>query len=396
MKFVPRSWPAYNMPMVRFDYVLVGGGLQSGLLVMALRAHQPDAKIALLERADRLAGNHTWCFHDGDVAPDARAWVDPLVTYHWAGYRILFPGADHIIGEAYSGVSSARLNSVVSAAVVSHEGSSLFLNAEATDLDAHRVRLRTGEEVEGTVVVDARGRTPLEPAAPAGYQKFVGMELEFDQPHELELPVVMDARVQQSDGYRFMYLLPMSDRTVLVEDTYFSDSPHLDTEHLKAEIEAYVEAHDWSVSDVVRTESGVLPMPWSGRVPAPGHGPLVAGYRGGWFHPGTGYSFPVAVRLADFVASRPAESLFGPDFDRFARDHRRQAWFPRFLNRMLFRWYPPQARRAIFERVYRLPRETVRNFYALRLSWRDRVRFLLGPPPRGLSIRHRLRPSTDS
>ncbi len=382
--------------MARFDYVLVGGGLQSGLLVLALRTHQPHATIALIERADRLAGNHTWCFHDGDVSSGAHAWLEPLVTYHWAGYRILFPDAEHQIDDGYSGVSSARLHDVVSASVVAHAGSRLLLGAEVVDVRAHRVRLSTGEEIEGTVVVDARGRLPLRPGAPAGYQKFVGMEVELEEPHGLELPVVMDARVDQSQGYRFMYLLPMDDRTVLVEDTYFHDSPDLDVSHVEAEIHNYVTARNWTVARVVRTERGVLPMPWSDRLVPPGRGPLVAGYRGGWYHPGTGYSFPVALRLAEFVARRPAESLFGAELDRFARDHRRQAWFPRFLNRMLFRWYPPAARRPIFERVYRLPRETVSNFYALRLSWWDRARVLLGRPPRGLSPRHRFRTPSNS
>ena len=200
----------------------------------------------------------------------------------------------------------------------------------------------------------------------------------------------MDATVDQEEGFRFFYLLPFDERTILIEDTRFHDTPELDVPALKEEIEQYAAGRGWRFRRVVREEVGVLPMPWRHDV-APAVGPpLVAGYRGGWFHPGTGYSFPIALRLADFVASRSPDRLFGPELEALAREHRRQARFPRFLNRLLFRWYPPPDRYPIFARVYRLPRPLLRNLYALRLTWSDRARLLLGSPPPGLSLRYRL------
>ena len=38
---------------------------------------------------------------------------------------------------------------------------------------------------------------------------------------------------------------------------------------------------------------------------------------------------------------------------------------------------------------------TVERFYALRLTWADRFRLLVGNPPRGFSPRYRLTESTD-
>jgi lycopene beta-cyclase len=379
--------------MTDFDYVVAGGGLQGGLLTLALRHHQPSATIALIERADRLGGNHTWCLHDRDIPSTARPWLLPLLTYRWSGYRILFPSASHTVEDPYSGVSSERLHEIVRQAVEGAEGSDLLLGADVGELRADRAILASGEEVRGTVIVDARGGKGWRPDAPSGYQKFFGMELELDEAHGLDLPIVMDARVDQADGYRFMYVLPMGQRRVLVEDTYFNASPAFDAVPLEGEVRAYVQGRGWTISRVVRTEKGVLPMPWSERIDPPGYGLLQAGYRGGWYHPGTGYSFPIALRLAEFVASRAPRDLFGSELDRLAKMHRRQASFARFLNRLMFRWYPPERRRPIFERVYRLPLATIRRFYALELGWRDRWRFLVGRPPPGLSLHYRFRPS---
>ena len=375
-----------------FDYVVVGGGLQGGLLALAIRHHQPRATVALVERAERLGGNHTWCLHDRHIPPNALPWVSPLLTYRWGGHRILLDGLEHTLPDPYSGVSCAQLDEVVSEVVRTGEGSALLLGAEVVDVQADRVRLASGEKLPGRAVIDARGSRPLRPGAPSGYQKFLGMEVELDRPHGLELPIVMDARLDQSHGFHFMYVLPMEPRRVLLEDTYFHQSPAFDAHRAECEILQYARARSWTISHVVRTERGILSMPWSERFDTPLRGPLLAGYRGGWYHPGTGYSFPIALRLAEFVATRPPTELFGADLRRFASAHRRRAKFSMFLNRLMFRWYPPESRRHIFERVYRLPATTVQRFYALELGWRDGLRFLVGRPPRGLSLPYRLQP----
>ena len=93
----------------RFDYALVGGGLQNGLIALAIRALQPAARVALIERGAGLAGNHTWCFHAGDVAAEARPWVDPIVVARWPGYDVSFPEHARRLDTPYACVDSARL-----------------------------------------------------------------------------------------------------------------------------------------------------------------------------------------------------------------------------------------------------------------------------------------------
>jgi len=139
---------------------------------------------------------------------------------------------------------------------------------------------------------------------------------------------------------------------------------------------------------VAREERGVLPLPWRGPRLRPGP-PLLAGYGGGFFHPATGYSLPVAARLAELVAALPPHRLFGSELRRFVRGHAVQVRFARLLNWLMFRAYPPARRWRVLERFYReMPDDTVRRFYALRTTRGDRARLLLGRPPRGLSLRH--------
>lgn len=372
---------------MKFDYVLVGGGLQNALLTLALRERQPEATIALLERARVLAGNHTWSFHARDVPPEARAWVEPLVRHHWPAYDVRFPNLTRTLSHDYSTIPSTRVDTLVRERLAAAPGSQLFVDSEVVRVSAHDVELASGQTLEGTLVVDARGPEGPATTARRGFQKFLGLELELARPAGLERPLVMDATVAQRDGFRFMYVLPLADDRLLVEDTTFSDSPVLDHEALRASVHEYARAHGWEVARVAREETGVLPLPWGGALPEPKASPLVAGYQGGWFHPTTGYSFPVAIRLAELVASVPPQQAFSRALTEFARRHRSQARYAWLLNWLLFCAYPPAERWHILERFYRLPEPTIERFYALQMTVADRARLLLGRPPRGFSVR---------
>lgn len=368
-----------------YDYVLVGGGLQNGLIALAIRAHQPEARIAMIERGTRVGGNHTWCFHDGDVAPADRAWIDPLVAHRWDGYEVSFPDLDRGLTIEYAAVTSERLAAVVQRAI-DVPGSVLLAEHEAIEVTEHDVlvRGRDGERrLRGTVVVDARG--PEQGTCwRGGFQKFVGIEIVTDGPHGLDRPILFDACVPQVDGFRFFYVLPLAADRLLVEDTRFSDEPRLVDSALRAACLSYAAQHGWAVREVVREERGVLPMPIAIEPPLPVRGPLIAGYQGGWFHPATGYSFPVAARLAAHVGATPAGELFGPRLEALARRHHGQLAIAVRLNRMLFGWFAPEDRVHVLRRFYRLPQDTIRRFYALTLGPRDVARIFLGRPPRGL------------
>ena len=375
------------------DYVLVGGGLQSGLIALALCARRTALRLALVEQDDRLGGNHTWCFHDTDVPPELSAAVAPLVVARWGGYTVRFPGRERRLAIPYAAVTSERLDAVVRARIAA-AGGAVMLGRRALAIEARRVVLDDGEEVTARAVIDARGPLPANgiahARAPSGYQKFLGLELLLRRPHRLTEPVLMDATVAQYDGYRFVYTLPLAADRLLVEDTYFSDAPALDVEALRARVLDYAGALGLSVERTLREESGVLPMPWGGGPSPRAAAPLTAGYRGGFFHPATGYSFAVAARLAATVAQVPPEALDGPEMRSLARGLRRQAHFARALNRLLFRWFEPGERWRVLERFYGLPEETLRRFYAFETTAGDQARILVGQPPRGLSLCHRL------
>lgn len=358
------------------DYALVGGGLQNGLIALAIRAHQPRATIAMIERGGTIGGNHTWCFHADDVRN--AAWAEPLVVVRWPGYEVAFPNRARTLESPYACVTSERLASVVAPVV-----DDLMLNTSAESIAPNAVLTSRGV-VEAHVVIDARGPSRT-PRTDCGWQKFIGQEVVLAGPHGLDRPMLIDATVPQRDGFRFMYVLPLAPDRLLIEDTFFSDTAVLDAELSRRDIWRYAHTRGWSIEDVTREETGALPMPWS-LTPPVATQPIVAGYAGGWFHPVTGYSFPIATRLASLVATTPPHEL-QTALAAMCATHARQLAFAQRLTKMLFRWFAPDQRHHVLARFYRLPEDAIRRFYALELTALDRARIVAGPPPRGMSWR---------
>jgi lycopene beta-cyclase len=366
---------------VAVDVLVVGGGLAGSLACWRLAQLRPELQIQLLEGGPRLGGNHTWSFHDTDLPPAARAWTDPLVVARWPRHEVRFPNGRRVLSGAYGSITSDRLHHVVTPVL----GPRLRLGARAARVDVSSVTLESGEEIPARLVLDARGDTSAPVAA--GWQTFLGQELEFEQDHGLQWPLLMDATVPQRGGFRFIYILPWGPRSALVEDTSYADRPTIDRPACRQAITDYVARQGWRVRTTGREEIGALPIPLGGRaedVWPDGDGVTRIGVRAGLFHPTTGYSFPDAVAMADTLAAldlRDAPGVY-QKVRQMALDTWRSRGFFRLLNRLLFRAAAaPEQRYIVLEQFYQRPEDLIGRFYAARMTPMDRVRVLAGRPP---------------
>jgi lycopene beta-cyclase len=359
-----------------FDIVIVGSGLHGGLIALALLDATPALRLALVEREGRPAGNHTWSFHLADVPADVGAWFGRLPLTRWPGYRVAFPAFERSVELPYGCLSSEGLAASLQTAFDAHPNARLVTGCAVLAVDVHTVRLADGRRLRAALVIDARGGTVGE----GGYQKFLGLEVELAADSGLDRPLLMDARLPQGPQFRFMYVLPLAPRRLLIEDTSFARAPGLDLTVCRAAIHDYAAARGWTIRRVRREESGVLPMPWRAKLTAPGL-PLKVGYAGGWFHPATGYSVPCALRLATVLARHwpDPRTALAAEWGR----HRRQFRFGLLLNGMAFRAFRPDLMWHSFARFYRLPLDTICRFYRLQSTASDVARLLLGRPPRG-------------
>ena len=278
--------------------------------------------------------------------------------------------------------TSVRFHAIIKAAL----GERVILGTPVVYLDENEIRLSDGRTMRARCVIDARGAR-ASPHLMLGFQKFLGLEVRLEKPHGQAVPIIMDATVPQNDGYRFVYTLPFSADTLLIEDTYYSDGKALAPQALKDHIFAYAQMRGWRILEVLREESGVLPIILAGDIAqyvnSNQSGVPQIGLGAGLFHPTTGYSLPDAVRMADSLANA------GPLNTAFARAliHSiiRKTWSERsifrLLNRMLFKAGQPERRYEILQRFYGLQPNLIRQFYAARLTSYHKARLLIGKPP---------------
>jgi lycopene beta-cyclase len=368
------------MPAPRHDLIILGGGLAGGLAVLALKAAHPGLDIALVEPGP-IGGNHLWSFFESDVAAADLPLVEPLIAHRWAGYDVRFPAHRRRLAAGYRTIRSEALDRAVRLVLPPDR----IFAARAVEVAYNLARLDSGNFLWGRTVLDTRGLDAAPAGLACGWQKFLGQSLTIPAGHGLDRPIVMDATVDQAEGYRFVYCLPFAPTEVFVEDTYYSDTADLDPPRLGRRIADYAAAQGWNVAAIAREESGVLPVVKSGDFdvfwPA---GDRVArgGVRAGLFHPLTSYSLPDAVRFASWLArDAPLDARLG----LATRDHAAQHWqrggFDRMLARMLFQAADPPERYRLLERFYRLPEPLIGRFYAGRSTSFDRLRILAGKPP---------------
>lgn len=367
------------------DVIFAGGGLAGTLAAYRLKARRPELRILVVEQGASLGGNHTWSFHETDLTGRQHAWIAPFVVHRWPAQTVRFPKFSRSMPAPYCSVTSEQLDAVARRRL---GASSLRTGSAIKSLDEGSVTLDGGETLTAACVIDARGASPSA-ALRLGFQKFLGLEVRLAQPHGETAPMIMDASVTQDDGYRFVYTLPFTADTMLIEDTYYADGPDVAPDNLRRKILAYAASRGWHVKDIIREETGTLPIVLSGDIDAfwreasAAGGAATIGLRACLFHPTTGYSLPDAVAMADALTAPPELTTAGAR--ALVEAHSKRLWrergFYRMLNRFLFLAARPEKRFQIMQRFYSLGQPLIERFYRAASTPADKARIMIGRPP---------------
>lgn len=350
--------------------LIVGGGLAGGLLALTLKSRGFE-NFTLFERTDRIGGHQTWSFHKSDVSAWMFQLLSPLLVGQWRGYDVIFPSLQRQIQNGYCTIRSELLHNHLTQILKPEQVS---LGSEVTLLGPEMVQAGNIRKI-GTVI-DARSSNQLR--VPCAFQKFVGLDIEFAKPHGLTRPIVMDSTVEQKEGFRFFYVLPLTPTTALIEDTRYSENPQREFADFESEIIQYSENLGGSIKNILRQESAALPLPLK-RWPDPVS--LRIGLSAGFFHFSTGYSIPTAARVAEVLSMAAITGDLYLHYQEVKRHLFSQNAFFIKLNRMVFGAALPIERRIIFEQFYSRPEDLISRFYALNLRAQDRLRLLWGRPP---------------
>lgn len=274
------------------EVAILGGGCAGLSLARQLLASPSAPETVVIEQRTSYENDRTWCFWT-DGSMDLDAWIE----HRWPRWRFSREGLSHVMAAAgwnYACIPAGSYYRRMNKLLERHRSVRLWTGTRVLNVEPLAAGFRIDTD-RGTIladrVVDTRPPPRQRLDASCLLQVFVGWEVEFEtavaDPDCVGLMESLDCDVH---GFRFDYVVPFSERRVLIEATRFSRGrPPVGL--LQADLESAVERiAAGSAYRILRRERGTLPM---GLPPLrqPESGWVRGGISGGAVRPSTGYAF---------------------------------------------------------------------------------------------------------
>lgn len=280
-----------------------GAGAAGLSLAQALLSRVPDVSISIFDIRPKLPHPcRTFCFFQqpGEQlpAPATHQWSN--VTYAGAHFR-------RSVSCAETPYTLIRGDAFFAALLEELEQARVLFSWNCPSVEVRKDSICVGtQSTTFDLVIDAA----FCPASGTAilWQSFAGMWVRSKHPHfEPTTATLMDLDVVESSAaVRFVYLLPTSTTTALIEHTVFAHSPLPQEEHVAA-CDEWIERQGYVDLEVDEHEYGRIPMGL--QLTHQLNSPLTIGSAGGAVRTSTGYAFQAIRKEALSIADEIAECL---------------------------------------------------------------------------------------
>lgn len=309
------------------EHLILGAGCAGLALAAALVDAGVREEIVLVERRTRFENDRTWCFWDtGDIP-----WAH-LATRRWDAWNVRTEARTHVrragrIPYAHLPAdvyAKALLSRLARAANVSIRTGITVRSVESREeivcvkTDAGELRAARAYDALGGTGPLARASSAKPGADRTGSsaplrQRFLGQEVRTERPvFDPMVATLMDFRVGQEDGVHFVYVLPFTARTALVEDTHIGTVATSPAARRATLARYLVDAYGTTEFVVEREERGSLPMSTRAHPAEPLPRVWSVGTAAGAVRPSSGYAFARIQRHAKAVGRAAASGAGRP------------------------------------------------------------------------------------
>ncbi len=341
------------MPASSYDYIIIGAGAAG----LSLLSRMIDAdllrnkKLLLIEKSPKKLNDRTWCFWEKEPG-----YFEEIVHKKWDQLNFYDTGEAiplHIAPYTYKMIRGIDFYEHCFAKAASH--SSVTIEYGEAKLGVNNQGARTielnGKSIltDGAIVFNSIFSTPA--AAPKTYhllQHFKGWIIKTSKPvFTPNKGTLMDFRIHQTPGASFVYVLPLSTDSALIEYTLFTASlleKKVYDEELKFYIENFLHINDYSIEE---EEFGIIPMT-NVKFPFFENGIFNIGIAGGQTKSSTGYTFQFIQKQSSAIV---ACMLQGKDIQSISPAPQRFHFYDSVLLNLLDKGTPPC--KEIFSRLFR-------------------------------------------
>ncbi len=344
---IPESLLERRLDATMYDYVILGAGCAGLSTCLALLEAGVTGPISVIDARIDYRDDRTWCFWDVEPTPFTH-----LARASWDTWRVAESGSTGTVihsETAYVSLAATDFYTYTLDAISRYPNVELRLGERvgdpvedlSVDPGGHAMINTSQGPVRSRQLVDSRGFSPASEEialarATATWvpQQFLGLHIRAARPvFAPDECTLMDFDVDQSQGLRFMYVLPTSDSEALIEDVYMSETL-LAADGYRREIETYLVDFFGLNPDeyeVLGEERGYIPMTDHNFRSTVSSHITALGVAGGATRASTGYTFLGIQRsVAKYVhrmvhgsapAAEPKCSLLDAIFLRFLADN---------------------------------------------------------------------------
>ena len=277
-----------------YDIIFVGAGASTSLILFQLKKRNLLGKLSVLivDSELKTRSDKTFCFWAEEESRMARE-LDFLIKHSWKSSVDSCGEVKDILPYKYHHIDSLDLYNFVREIEGESHIDRYMAKVDAVSRDEHGPYIQSDERIfRGRTIFDAR--TPVfQKTAKVQkhlYQSFVGWVIETED----EIPAsdsfrLMDFNIDQNGFTQFMYVLPFSKNSALIEVTRFGNEP-IETARAEALLQEYANKN-YGGFKIVSHEVGCIPMSNFEIERNNESGIFPIGAKGGQIKPSTGYAF---------------------------------------------------------------------------------------------------------
>lgn len=255
--------------ITRYDYIITGAGCAGLSLLRSMMQHSffYNKKILLIDKDNKTTNDRTWCFWEQQPG-----LFEDIVYYRWQQidfYSDDFSARFDLAPYQYKMVRGIDLYTTVLQEAKAHSNIEI-INEHVQSVSSNEsyaaVKTVNGEfhadYVFNSIIFNDWKQDALhQKNIYVLFQHFKGWMIETDENiFDERIATFMDFRVSQAKGTTFMYVLPVSKKTALIEYTLFSEEI-LQQAAYDAALEDYIHSIlNISRYKILHAEFGVIPM----------------------------------------------------------------------------------------------------------------------------------------
>lgn len=358
----------------------MGGDLTGALLAYRLKKARPYKKVVLIEQNNQIGQNRHWCFHGCELPNTQIGWLRPLLSQTWNLVRINFPDLQKTLRGSFHHLSAATLDKTLRSLLKED----LLTGQKAEEISSSHVITQCGVTWESPLVLNT--------VAPKinthqGYLESGMLCLRLKASHHLPFPIAYDAVCPQLEGFRYLSVVPLGGRELFIKDTRFMKKPPDQTASMKSDILSYLYNLNWKTDEILSFSQTVSPLPTkvlpSQIMPLGHNDPAPVGMAANFFNYALGNSLAASIEIADMIgqSGRWSSSLAKASLKKFEETFVPRQSFNSYVNKLVLQETQPEESYQIWENFFKLPPETLDNFYAGRLSVMEKLKIVTAKSP---------------